>query len=196
MARKEEIENELPKVWQNFMNKFFEIETLKISQWKEVHFLAYICKRFEQCFGRKFPLDMRYAPSKSPNIYFIKKMFAMLNTTDTRIIKEYIDWVWDEKIIPKKIKIRTLAFFLAPTVCNEFLYKRNEKLKPTRSTEIPPEYKSIAETLGVNVSTYGDLAFIKTAINQDNNNSYKEYKKLFMHLKSLGFEESILEQIA
>ena len=66
MAGQEELTKELPKNWQNFMAKFIEIETLKTSQWKEVHFLAYICKRFEQFFGRKFPLDMRYAPRAIP----------------------------------------------------------------------------------------------------------------------------------
>ena len=36
------------KPWQKFFKKFEEIESLKVSEWKEVHILAHICKRFKQ----------------------------------------------------------------------------------------------------------------------------------------------------
>jgi hypothetical protein len=46
----------------------------------------------------------------------------------------------------------------------------------------------------VNINTYGELAFIKMALDQaPNSESRQKYKRLLLHLKSLGFEESQLE---
>lgn len=101
----------LSKPWQKFFAKFLDIETLRTSQWKEVHLLAYICKRYESLYKTKFAFSFKGAPSKCPEMYLVRQMIAMLATTNPKIIKEYIDWVYDFKIIPKNAKIRSLGFF-------------------------------------------------------------------------------------
>ncbi len=186
----------LSKPWQKFFKRFEEIETLKVSQWKDVHVLAYICKRFEQHYGRKFSIAVKNAPTKSPDVRLTKCMMAMLGTTNMHIIKEYVDWIYDKKIIPQKKNIRTLAYFMMQGLGNEFYFEREKNNKITRSSVLPDEYKSLAEAIGVNVNTYGELAFIKKALDQaPDSESRAPYRKLFLHLKSLGFEESMLEGV-
>ena len=185
---------DLSKPWQNFFKKFDEINDIKVSQWKKVHVLAYICKRYEDHYNRKFSVAIKSAPTKSPDMHLVNRMIVMLETTNMRTVKEYIDWIYDYKIIPKNKKIRTLAFFMTSGLGNEFYFFKKENEKITRSTLLPPEYRSIADTLSVNVSTFGDLAFIVQAVKQSPNSKSREpYKILLEHLKSLGFEESELE---
>jgi hypothetical protein len=157
---------ELSKPWQNFFAKFSEIDHLKNSKWKELHQLAYICKRYEQHYGRKFIFSLRNAPSKCPEIVLVKRMCAMLGTSNARTIREYVDWVYDVKIIPKNMKIRTLAFFTTPGLGNEFFIQFAEKNKINKTTELPHEYIEIIDSLGLPVVTYGDLAFVKNALEE------------------------------
>jgi hypothetical protein len=186
----------LSKPWQKFFKKFEEIETLKVSQWKDVHVLAYICKRFQQHYGRKFSVTIKNAPSKSPDVRLTNNMMAMLGTTNMHIIKEYVDWIYDKKIIPQKKNIRTLAYFMISGIGNEFYFEREKNNQITRSSVLPDEYKSLAESIGINVNTYGELAFIKKALDQaPDSESRAPYRKLFLHLRSLGFEESTLEGV-
>ena len=188
--------NLINKPWQNFLNKFKEIDTLPILKWKEVHILAYICKRYEVTFNKKFAISYKGAPSKSTEIYFIKKIMAMLSTMNMSIIKNYVDWMFDIKIIPKKVKIKSLGYFITPGFGNEFNFYREEKTKVCKTTELPTEYKTIASTLNLSIITYGDLAFIKMALDQNpNEESRKPYHILFDSLKEVGFEPSILNEL-
>jgi hypothetical protein len=182
--------------WQKFLAKFAEIETIKTSQWKEVHVLAYISKRFEGVFGRKFAVAMSGAPSKSPDVFMIKQIIATLQTTNMRTVKEFIDWTFDTKIIPNKIKIRKLGFFINPGLANEFLFHKKDKSIVKRSTELPSEYKCIASQLGIDANTYGDLAFIKMASDRARGDLNNPYLQLLINLEAVGFETIILERLA
>ncbi|HVI43050.1 MAG TPA: hypothetical protein VM577_20780 [Anaerovoracaceae bacterium] len=183
----------LSKPWRNFFDKFAEIDQLKNSKWKEIHQLAYICRRYEQYYGRKFSFSLKNAPSKCPEIVLVKKMCAMLGTTNARTIREYIDWIFDEKIIPKDMKIRSLAFFMTPGLGNEFFIKRVEKNKIDKTTELPNEYKEVVDSLGLPVSTYGDLAFAKCALEEaPNSESRAPYRQLFDKLAAMGFDSMVL----
>lgn len=184
----------LTKPWRNFFDKFKEIDVIKVSKWKDVHVLAYICKRYYSHYGKKYSVAIKGAPGKSPDIQIIRRIIAMLDTSNMKVIKEYVDWVFDTKIITRKIKVNSLAFFLTSGFANGFQFYYQEKNKITRSSVLPDEFKFLAEALKININTYGDLAFIKLALEQDPENR-QEYKNLFNHLKSLGFEEVQLEEI-
>ena len=175
--------------WKKFFKKFEEIddESLKVSKWKEVHMLAYICKRYEILFGRKFAIDMKGAPSKSSDIFVIKKLIASLNTTNMRSIKEYVDWVFDNKIIPKRSHFRKIGFFLTNDFINEFAYAVKKNNKITRSKELPPAYITIAQDLGIDVNTYGDLAFLQMAIEKNKEKDTPRYI-LLSNLELLGLD--------
>jgi hypothetical protein len=186
----------LSKPWQKFLAKFKEIENLPIPEWKEPQLLGYFCKRYEKYFENKFALSFRGAPSKCNEIYMIKKVMAMLDTTDPEIVHQYIDWVFDCKIIPSKIKIRSIGFLTTPGFGNEFNVYRNKKIKIIKSTELPIKYQQLADTLNLPVSTYGDLAFIKMALDQTKDSEARApYKKLFNNLIAIGFEPNVLNNL-
>jgi hypothetical protein len=186
----------LSKPWQKFFAKFNEIDDLKNSQWKEVHVLAYICRRYEQMYGKKFSFSFRGSPSKCAEIYMVKKIMAMLNTTNMRTIRNYIDWIFDHKIKPGNLKIRTLGFFTTPGFGNEFSLFAQEQTKIAKSTTLPKEYQEAATALDLQVATYGDLAFIKMAIDQAPEcESRQPYRNLFQNLIAIGFEPAVLANL-
>jgi hypothetical protein len=186
----------LPKKWANFFSKFKEIEGLKNSKWKPVHHLAYIDKRFREIYNKNFAYTFRGAPSKCPEIYLVKKIYAMLATTNAITIREYIDWVFDYKIIPSNRKIRTLGFFSLDGFGNEFYIYKKEKDSIKRDTELPENYKLAIEELGLPVYTYGDLAFARSALEESSNGeSRKPYVVMFDKLYALGFEDDVLKDI-
>jgi hypothetical protein len=182
--------------WKKFFKKFEEIddESLKVSKWKEVHMLAYICKRYETLFGRKFAIDMKGTPSKSSDIFVIKKLIASLNTTNMRSIKEYVDWVFDNKIIPKRSHFRKIGFFLTNDFINEFAYAVKKNNKITRSKELPPAYITIAQDLGIDINTYGDLAFLQMAIEKNKEKDTPRYI-LLSNLELLGLDLKELREM-
>ncbi len=186
----------LSKPWQKFFAKFQEIETVKNSQWKEIHQLSYLTKRYENYYGRKFVFSLTGAPSKCTEIVMMKKMSAMLQTTNARTIREYIDWVFDNKIIPGSLQIRSLGYFMTPGLGNEFYFFLKKKNKIDKSTELPKEYQEIANNLELPVTTYGDLAFVKHALEEEPNNETRApYKELFSQLYSIGFDPVILKDM-
>jgi hypothetical protein len=181
----------LSKHWQRFFGKFNEIDELKVSKWKPVHQLAHFSRRYEHAFGRRFAFTLRGAPSKCTEIVFIKKIGAMLGTTNQRTIKDYIDWVFDKKIIPQKKRIRSLGFFMMAGLGNEFNLQRKKESTIGRATSLPQEYKDIAEEVGLPIETYGELAFIKHALDQSTEGR-ENYQVLYRRLLMVGLEPDVL----
>lgn len=205
MANTKEIEFEsasdlkMTGPWKKFFLKMKDIEIepfkSKVFLWKPEHILGYICKRFKQLYGKEFAITIKNAPSKCPDMFFVKRMIQSLNTTNMVIVKEYVDWMYDTKIIPENKKIRTLAYFMTAGFCNEFHFARAENEIIKRSSTIPKPFKDLAESLNISASTYGDLAFIKMAAERttDLNNPNVQFIK---NIQALGFELSTLEKLA
>jgi len=184
------------KWWVNFFKKFDEIEETPVSKWKEIHQLSYITKRYEDTYGKHFSFTLRGTPGKCTEIHLVKRLMGVLGTSNQRTIKDYIDWVYDRKVIPKNKKFRSIGFFANPQFCNEFHLDRIEKNKITRGTPLPAEYKLIADSLDLPMETFGDLAFAKQALDEaPEAESRKPYKILFTELYKVGFEYTILEEI-
>lgn len=185
--------------WVKFFNKFKDIDEepfkSKVFLWKSVHMLAYICNRFESLYGKKFSITIKNAPTKCPEMFFVSKMMQTLGTSDMVIVKEYVDWIYDKKIIPENKKIRTLAYFMTAGFCNEFHFERSENEIIKRSSELPKNYKEIANSLNIAVSTYGDLAFIKMAADRNNDLSNPNVQFL-KNIEAMGFKLSVLESLA
>lgn len=184
----------LSKPWQKFFKKFEEIENIKVSDWKDVHVLAHICKRYEKQYGHKFAVTIKGAPTKSPDMYMVKKIRAMLGTTNMRVIKDYIDWVFDQKIIPRRVQFKKIGFFVTSAFVNDFNFNRKKKTEITRSTEVPAAYKHIASELGVAITTYGDLAFLNMAIERNGDPSSPQFI-LLKNLELLGLDLDKLKEI-
>src|ERR1700748_1143778 len=124
--------------WKKFFLKMKDVESepfkSKVFLWKPEHLLGYICYRFKKIYGKEFAITIKNAPSKCPDMFFVKRMIQTLNTSDMTIVKEYIDWMYDKKIIPENKKIRTLAYFMTAGFCNEFYFERAENKIIKRSS--------------------------------------------------------------
>lgn len=191
-----EAQSLLSKPWQKFLLKFKEIEQLEISSWKEPHLLGYFCQKYHQTFHDTFALSFKGPPSKCTEIYLIKKTMAMLDTLDPHMVKDYIDWIFESKIIPGRLHIRTVGYLTTPGFGNEFKSSRSKKNKITKSSKLPLAWKSAIDSSEVSAETYGDLAFIKMALEASpNSESRKPYKQLFSNLIKLGLEPSLLDSL-
>lgn len=193
--KKNDVTSFMNKHWQKFFAKFKQIETVKISDWTELHLLAYICKRYEEVFNLKFVISVKGAPGKCTEMYQTKMIMATLQTSDKKIIKEYIDFVFDKKIIPNKVKLQKIGFFVKPGFANEFYLYKKETDVIKRSTSLPDYYIAIANNLEIEAKTYGDLAFIKMAAEKtkDTNNANVRFLN---NLEAAGFDLSTLDNLA
>jgi len=186
----------LSKAWQKFFKRFNEIETLPVSEWKHLHLVAYLAKRYKEHYKKNFSFSVKGAPSKSTEIYMMKRMIATLGTTNNKVIKAYIDWVFDKKIIPLNKKIRSIGFFANTSYANEFKIHWADSQKIKRSTSLPQEYLKVATDLDVPVATFGDLAFAKQALDANpDSEDIVIYKKLFHELYRYGFEFEMLKDL-
>ena len=186
----------LSKPWQKFFKKFAQVDELPNSEWKPVHQLAHFSRRYRDHFSKRFSFSVRGAPSKCAEVYMIKRISAMLGTTNQRIIRNYVDWVFDNKIIKGNKKIRALGFLANAQFCNEFHLAMVAAQKIGRATELPSEYIVVVDRLDVPANTFGDLAFAKNAMDNDPmHESVKVYHQLFRELYKVGFEFEMIKDL-
>lgn len=190
------IDNKPSKHWQNFFHKMGMFERFKPNEWQEIQLLGYTLDRFKKLYGREYSIAMKGAPGKCSEMFFIRNMIRTLGVSDMNIIKEYVDWVYDKKIIPDNKKIRTFSYFMTSSLVNEFKFQKTESEIIKRSTELPNNYKEIANNLNMSVNTYGDLAFVKMAYDKAKGDSNNTYVKFFSSLEGNGFNIEVLERLA
>jgi hypothetical protein len=182
--------------WQKFKCKLALYESDDISKWQEYHFLGHILKRYKDHMGIEFTLSYSSSPTKCPEMFCIKRMIAFLGVGDNQTIKDYIDFVFDQYIIPKNVSVTTIAYFFTTNFIFEFKKKFRKESRITRATQLPTDYKSVVTNLNLDVCTYGDLAFAKIAIENDPNSSELEiYIRMFDALKNVGFDDSVLGRL-
>jgi hypothetical protein len=193
MAEKQTL---LSKPWQKFINKMAEFSTIQAEQWEPAHTLGYFAYRFQKHFNHKYALSFQGPPSKCSEIVLIKKIYGALDTTFAPEVKAYIDWVFDMRIIPNKLAVRSVSFMLAKGIMNDFLKIQAEKKRITKSTPLPEEFKSFIDFYEIPASTYGDLQFIKNALDQDSESESRQpYKKLLEQLSTIGLKLDILDKL-
>jgi hypothetical protein len=182
--------------WLKFKFKLSMYDCDNISEWKEYHFLGHILKRYKDYMGIEFTLSYSSSPTKCPELFCIKRMISFLGVDDNQTIKDYIDFVFDHYIIPKKVSLTSIAYFFTTNFIFEFKNKFRKESRITRSTELPPDFKKVINDLNIDVSTYGDLAFAKIAVENDpGNNELVIYTKMFDELKSIGFDDGVLGRL-
>jgi len=196
MEEKEIIGGELtdaPNVnYQKLFNKFSEIDTLPIPDWKPGHLLGFFCKRYYIQYNTKYKFKFNSpSPSKCFEVFQIKKLASMLSA-NPKILKEYIDWVYDTKIIAARKKLTSISFLTVEGLVNEYKFK--VLLAPAkeidRTTPLSDEYKKIFFDAGVALNTYGDLSFLNHMIDMP-----AEIVEAFNKLEALGFNKSLLKSI-
>ena len=179
--------------WLKFKARLDNYAETPVPEWNEYNFLGHILKRYKDNMGLEFSLSYSGAPSKCGEIYCVKRMVLQLGSPYPQTTKDYIDFVYDKYIIPNKVSIYSLAYFFTTNIIFEFKKKFRKDSKISRSTKLPDRYKALIDGLSLDVSTYGDLAFAKVAIDDDPNNTDLEiYTRLFEQLKGVGFDDSVL----
>jgi hypothetical protein len=183
--------------WRDFSERLNNFDQIQIDQWEAEEILGYILKRYKDHYDINFSLSFSGPPSKCGEIYCVRRMMQTVGSQRGSIIKEYIDWVFDTIIIPKKMSVTTLAFFFTLRMCNEFKSIFKKRTQITKSTDIPSNYQTIISNLGLSINTYGDLAFVKMALDKDDSesDSYDVYRKLFSELREIGFDECVLNSM-
>lgn len=197
--------------YQKFFLKFNEIDSLEIAMWKPVHLIGYFCKKFKEAFNSDYKFKFNApSPVKSFEVFQIKKLSQMLSSKPN-ILKEYIDWIFKEKVEKDGKKFRSISFITGEDIVKE--YKMNVLMseKPIdRSTLLPLNIiNKLKEELKIEVLTFGDLAFQWQALRHfavnnftisDGGSDNPIVDQLTRHniveiLKINGYAEDILEKI-
>ena len=160
--------------YKKFFDKFAEIETLDVAQWKVAHILGYFCKRYKEHLGMDYHWKFNNpSPTKCFEVWQANTLAAKLSK-NPKILKDYIDWAFDNLVKGKSYKPRSISFITKEEVV--IPYKMNvllagqKSLSVDRSTKLPATYRDILRSVGnINVETYGDLAFISQMDPQPDN---------------------------
>lgn len=188
--------NTYPSIhWEKFFAKFKDIDNIKIEDWGKNELIAYFCRKYKEHYNLDYTFKFNSsAPSKSYEIYNFSKLSSMLSSSG-EILKDYIDWFFQEKIIAKKRRITSLAFLTDANVVNEYKFKKlavGDK-SVDRTTIISPQYLAIVKRYDDSLSKYGELAFIKKSIEAGNDDP--KYKELLIELFKNGFDLGILDRV-
>jgi hypothetical protein len=182
--------------WEKFFNKFQEIETLPVEQWKVAHLLGYFVKSYQNIFGVPYSFKFNHpTPSKSYEVFRINSLASKLSAKP-HILKGYIDWIFQEKVIKGKRRFTSLSFLTDDEKVNFYKIQVLLAKKPatfTRSTPLPIEYQSLILDRCPeidNITTYGDLAFADQAYDGE-----ERWGTLMMELEAMGFDPSILDEV-
>lgn len=177
--------------YKKFFDKFPEIETLDISQWKVVHLLAYFCKKYKNIYNINYSWKFNNpSPSKCFEVWQLNTLSSKLSS-NPKILKEYIDWAFENVAKKSKRRLTSISFMTSDPVVSNYKMKylfSNKSPTISRTLDLPTEYKNILVNL--NINTYGDLAFVYQMTDMPDN-----IKLALNKLQECGFDKSILENI-
>jgi len=180
--------------YKKFFDKFQEIDTLPIADYKYQHILGYFCRKYQQAYGTEYQWKYNHQlPTKSYEVWNYNVLCSKLSS-DPQILRDYIDWVF-LNIVPKaKRKLTAISFMTKDEVVNP--YKMNvllggkKNLNVDRSTNLPENYhQALGQSLST-ITTYGALAF---AVQMDPRPIGLD--EALEKMKELGFDEEILKRI-
>ncbi len=180
--------------WSKFLERIRSTTDLPIHKWTDYEMLSYICHKFESVCNSPYSFSLSGAPSKCNEMFLTKKIGLVLESDNPKYIKDYIDWVFEKKIATGKVKLTSIGFFSNPKLANEFKSYYIESKKIKRSTPLPETCINIANEMSIDVSSYGDLAFIKMAL-KDNSDGMELYNEFIDKLYSISFDLTILDNL-
>lgn len=181
--------------YKKFFDKFAEIETLDVSQWKVAHILGYFCKKYKQTYGIDYSWKFNnQSPTKSFEVWQANTLAAKLSA-NPKILRDYIDWVYTTYVPKTKARFRSVSFITKDEIVQDYkmnvLLAGQKNLQVDRSTQLPPNYIEVMRDIGgVNVTTYGDLAFL-SHMDPMSDNIAKAMEKL----AEFGLDQDVLRRI-
>lgn len=181
--------------YQKFFAKFSEIETLPIKEWKTTHVLAYFCKLYKSKYNLNYKFKYNSpAPSKCFEVFVVKKL-ASLISSDPVILKEYIDWVFEERMKSAKRRLTSIGFMTDEDLMSYYktqVYAPNVPEVITRNAMLPKEYIEVLASCNLSVKTYGDLIL---AI-KHKQTMPKEFTTAYDKLIEIGLDETTLAKVS
>lgn len=196
-----ELKNLPNEKYQKFFGKFKEIDILDVKQWKVVHVLSYFCKKYKEVFNLDYQFKFNDPnPNKCYEVWRINQLSAKLSS-NAEILRNYIDWVFEEKAKKSKKRFSSISFITNDDVVNYYkiniLLGNKKQLHLDRSSLLSSEFKSILQQFNIQINTYGDLTFYyqvyKSGGLDEQNNS--NFTNAFQKMKEVGFDETIFERI-
>jgi len=192
---------EYPSVkWTKFFETFKEIETLSADKWKPVHLIAYFCKKYKAAYDVNYQFKFNsVSPVKSFEVFQVKKL-SMLLSSDPVILQQYIDWVYEIKVVKGKRRLTSISFMTHDELVNDYKFNvllgKKKQLQIDRSSPLPADIREIFKDVDY-VKTYGDLVFVFRAIegNSDNSQVSPVLMSAIEKLKLSNFDFSNLDRI-
>lgn len=177
--------------YEKFFAKFGEIKTLEPSKWKSVHLIAHFCSKYETLYQVKYTFKFNKSPSKCYEVIQLNRAAAMLNTEDPVVLKDYIDWIFANKIGTAQRRITVIGFIATQAFADEYKRTMKRAETPTRAAILPVKYAEVLDAHKIqNCATYGGLAFMWMAHQADPD---AKYENLFQDLAGLGLNPAIFE---
>lgn len=179
--------------YKKFFATFDEIETLDVSLWRPSHILGYFCKKYQEQYNTKYQFKFNSpSPLKCFEVFQIKRL-AMLLSSNPTILKEYIDWIYQTKVVQAKRKLTSISFMTHEGLVQDYkmnvLLKGKKNLNVDRSTQLPEKYREIFQNIGIFITTYGELTFLSHMAQTS------EISDAFQKIAELGFDKEVLERI-
>jgi hypothetical protein len=181
--------------YKKFFDKFVEIDSLDVTQWKAAHLLGYFCKKYKETYHTDYSWKFNNpSPSKCFEVWQFNTLCAKLSA-NPKILRDYIDWVY-QKIVPQaKRRLTSISFMTRDEVVNDYklnvLLAGQKSLHVDRSTPLPANYQDVLrEVANLNINTYGELAFVSQMEPMPDNISAALDK-----ITDIGFDREVLARI-
>lgn len=181
--------------YRKFFDKFIEIDTLPVDQWKLAHLLGYFCQKYKETYQMDYPWKFNNPnPNKCFEVWQMNTLVAKLSA-NPKILKEYIDWAYQTLVPKAKRRLTSISFMTKDEVVNPYkmdiLLGKKKNLNVDRSTKLPTNYLGILiENELRGVETYGDLSFISQM-----SPSPDHVVNALQALEANGFDMDILTRI-
>lgn len=177
-----------------FFEKFKEIDTVPVESWNTTHILAYFCKKYKEQYDMDYSFKFNSpSPVKCFEVFQVKRL-AMLLTSNPVLLREYIDWIYANKVVKAKRRLTSISFMTNEGVVNEYkvnvLLAGKKNLNVDRSTPLPSNFKAVFQAAGTTINTYGELAFVSQM-----DPLSPELTDAMQKIVELGFDQDILGRI-
>lgn len=181
--------------YKKFFDKFNEIDSLDVAQWKAAHVIGYFCRKYKQTYQADYAWKFNNeSPAKCFEVWQFNTLCAKLSA-NPKILKDYIDWVYENEVPKVKTKFRSISFLTQDD--RVIFYKMNvllagqKNLSVDRSTPLPTIYKdTLKELANIAINTYGDLAFVSQMDPMPDN-----ITAALTRMAEQGFDREVLKRI-
>jgi hypothetical protein len=177
-----------------FFDKFKEIDTLPVEQWNATHILAYFCKKYKEQYNIDYAFKFNSpSPVKCFEVFQVKRL-AMLLTSNPSLLRDYIDWIYLNKVVKAKRRLTSISFMTNEGVVSDYkmnvLLAGKKNLNVDRSTPLPANFKAAFQEAGTAINTYGELAFVSQM-----DPLSPELTAAMQKIEEMGFDKEILGRI-